>query len=659
MADFVRDLLGRHPTTFTDYETRDELPEGWHPLVTELVADLVDVLAADPSHRIIVVRMREKLGGLRISYGLEPTLDPGEPLAVVVAVVIAACERRSFDVCDRCGTVGLLRRTPDGVYLTRCRLHAEGSLAIPGGRELLFPASPPFDEATSGVDEANRPTCEDGFTHEICRAVAESVVDVTDADEVPPGWRRTCRDLLADVAALMVGARDHRLELHRLHADERTLRWDVVVPPDVPAIIRFALELSFLRASMEVRWTCRSCGSRDQSALFGDEGCACGRDLPTGSPAQGTWSLPMGPGLHPSSDATAAASSAEDGAAAAGLGDGRVEDGFRMAIYRRTDVAAALGLTTTGPEGPDLRITGDRGDTEQQTRLQRILARGEAGRWRDLARPSEGAIDDVAALAGLAPHLSEVVEHVVRHMRAARAIGLPVLLPPTLLAGPPGVGKTWLLSRVAGLLGVPYRIHPMNVTSSGDSMGGANGVWRNASPGLVARTLLSERHANPIIFVDEFDKGAFHGSMDPFGAFYTLLEPVGARTFVDEYLGFPVDASGILWVASANTVHPIPEPIRDRFVIFDVPTPRADHLLAVADSIYAEANVARRRFFEPHLDPGLRETLVQYPPRSIRMMVEDAMVRAAAEDRRRISSRDVRSREPARQSIGFLRHGLA
>lgn len=320
----------------------------------------------------------------------------------------------------------------------------------------------------------------------------------------------------------------------------------------------------------------------------------------------------------------------------------------QIVLYELDQVRGALGLTGTDV-GEKPR------DTEHQARLAAILDKGEEGCWRTLLSPPTGAESAVGALVLRAPHLGELGSLVTMHLRSARVIGLPTQLPPILLVGAPGLGKSWMLSRLSTALGLPYRRYAMGSSSLSEGVSGAHPSWRNAQAGLVARTLLTEAAANPILFVDEFDKtgGHFHNS-DPYRAFYALLDPHDACEFVDEYLGFPVDASNVLWIMAANDTTLIPAPILDRLKVLVVPEPDDAQRARIAASIYVEANATRRCFFEAELGAPVIERLIGVSPREMRKSLDEAMVRASAEGRRRLKPDDVvASSTQTRRSIGF------
>ncbi len=307
------------------------------------------------------------------------------------------------------------------------------------------------------------------------------------------------------------------------------------------------------------------------------------------------------------------------------------------ALYDLADVEAALG-----DGGVDMPDEESGGLAASRMCLRRLRQLGEGGRWRRLAHTTAGAIAAVEALGLRAPHLHGLTDLVVCRLRASLVTGTPVVLPPLVLVGPPGVGKSWYLAGLALCLDLPFRIYPFNLTTLSDGLSGSHPGWRASAPGLVARTLLLESVANPLVLVDEIDKAPHVAHVgDPYRALYGLLEPTCSRAFVDEHLGFPIDASAVSWVAAANDVAGLPGPILDRLTILSVPEMRPVERAVVVGSIYAETNSRFRAYFDEEPSPAVVSRLVMVNPRRARLAVEEAMVRAAAAGRRTLLPDDV------------------
>lgn len=527
------------------------------------------------------------------------------------------------------------------------------------------------------------------FVGKLCTMHKEWAVDLTQFDELPRGWQGLVLDLFDAIGTVMAERPGERLGILQVKEKWGGLRFylrPMETGPDDGARPRYPEAVGALIADAERRslLTCDVCGQPGSLrcdvgayATRCDEHADAGL---TGHPDPEATEL--GEAVHRPSEALGGAlkpatsrtpdpnvrrslrkkkdvSALEAVRQENGIGDGT----HRVALYTLEDVAAAagrrLGRARHGGDGGEDASDGEpeerraEPDTEHQARLIEILDDGEAGRWRELAGVPDGAFDALDDLGQRAPHMGEMTSLVRRHLQAARTIGLPLSLPPVFLVGPPGVGKTWFMARLATIFGVPFRHYPMNAATLSEGLSGAYPNWRNAQPGLVSKTLLRERVANPLILVDEIDKAKAHGlNGDPYAAFYTFLEPAGASNHVDEYLQFPMNASGVIWMLAGNDPSKLPGAILDRLTILTVPDMGPDQAAAVARSIYAEANAARRGFFDPEPGEAVLERLARLNPRSIRIAIEDGMVTAAAAGRPSVLPDDLRLRErrPPRRS---------
>lgn len=254
------------------------------------------------------------------------------------------------------------------------------------------------------------------------------------------------------------------------------------------------------------------------------------------------------------------------------------------------------------------------------------------------------------------PNFGQVLEDIRKHLALCIDSDDSVELPPTLLLGEPGIGKTHFARRIAALLGTGFGFVPMSSLTAGWILSGASSQWKNAKPGKVFDTFLRGEYANPVMVVDELDKAADGGQYDPLGALYALLESDTAMQFVDEFVEIPIDASGAVWFATANDAARIPEPILNRMNVYQIDPPDAGAAAHIALAIYREIRAAHdwgRQFPETPSQPVL-ERLAELTPREMRRAVQLGFGNAKLAGRAEVSPDDVHDGRSAKRSrIGF------
>jgi ATP-dependent Lon protease len=276
------------------------------------------------------------------------------------------------------------------------------------------------------------------------------------------------------------------------------------------------------------------------------------------------------------------------------------------------------------------------------------------GGQRFTVKPS--ALPEMERLFEELPNFTAVLEDVRKHLALCIDSEDSVELPPMLLLGEPGIGKTHFARRIAELLGTGFGFVPMSSLTAGWVLSGASSQWKNAKPGKVFDTFLNGDYANPVIVVDELDKTSADGQYDPLGALYELLEIETASRFVDEFVELPIDASGAVWLATANDAARIPEPLLSRLNVYEIEPPDAGGSARIAATIYREIRGAHdwgRQF--PEMPSGAAlEKLASLPPREMRRALQSAFGNAKLAGRSEVSADDVQDpRAGRRQRIGF------
>jgi len=276
------------------------------------------------------------------------------------------------------------------------------------------------------------------------------------------------------------------------------------------------------------------------------------------------------------------------------------------------------------------------------------------GGQRFTVKPS--ALPAMDELFGELPNFCAVLEDIRKQLALCIDSEDAVELPPMLLLGAPGIGKTHFARRIAQLLGTGYGFVPMSTLTAGWILGGASSQWKNAKPGKVFETFLNGDYANPVMVVDEIDKASAEGQYDPLGALYELLETQTAMRFTDEFAEIPIDASGAVWFATANDASRIPEPLLNRMNVYEIDPPDASGSARIARALYREIRESHdwgRRF--PEAPPGsVVEKLALLTPREMRRAVQAAFGNAKVSGRDELQPEDVDIQRGGRKSrIGF------
>jgi ATP-dependent Lon protease len=234
-----------------------------------------------------------------------------------------------------------------------------------------------------------------------------------------------------------------------------------------------------------------------------------------------------------------------------------------------------------------------------------------------------------------------------------------ITLPPVLLVGPPGIGKTEAAHWLADRLKLPFRVFDLATAQSNSQLSGSEAFWSNSTEGGVFEMIAYREQANPLVVLDELDKAAQLDRYNPMSSLYTLLEPRSAARFVDLSIrDIKIDASHINWIATANSAEPIPSPIRSRLTVIEVPAPSLQQSRTIACSIYRALRSNHDWGEKFPLSPSAEvvEKLHRAPPRSMRAVLMRAFGMSARAGRREIISEDVITTSPcSTPSIGFLR----